>query len=99
MLVNVSKRISFYLSCFFLIPGDKMSQEDAEEFIKLADTNGDGKIDYKGKSNTLSVSAPNHTPNNILFTQSKNIWGFSAIWFMLKSVTVRAVFLFFCKSV
>ena len=32
-----------------------MSQEDAEEFIKLADTNGDGKIDYKGKSNTPSV--------------------------------------------
>ena len=32
----------------FVLIGDKMPEEDADDFIKAADLNGDGKIDYLG---------------------------------------------------
>ena len=38
------------LNCVIFVTGDRMPEELADEFIKEADLNGDGKIDYMGKN-------------------------------------------------
>ena len=32
--------------------GESLTEEEAEVLLRTADTNGDGKIDYKGRGNT-----------------------------------------------
>ena len=39
-----------FLNCVIFVTGDRMPEELADEFIKEADLNGDGKIDYMGKN-------------------------------------------------